>query len=111
MYKTFPLFFTMEKVCNNCGQTLSEDGFYKTKNMCIYCYKRQARLKKRIEAGRPIKTVGELIKELISLPEDTKVFLFDDISVYRPTSVEFIRSLLKDTKYDTDEFNNSIIID
>lgn len=100
----------MEKVCNNCGQTLSEDEFYKTKNVCTYCYKRQARLKKRIEAGRPIKTVAELMAELRSLPGDAKVLLFDDISVYRPISVEFVRSLLKDTKYDTEEYNNAIII-
>lgn len=99
------------KICKNCGCSFSTDEFYGSKNICIYCYKRRIRRNNRIKDGRPIKTVGELIKELISLPEDTKVFLFDDISVYRPTSVEFIRTILNGTKYDTDEFNNSIIID
>lgn len=68
------------------------------------------RREKRIEAGRPIKTVAELMAELRSLPGDAKVFLFDSISVYRPISVEFVRSLLKDTKYDTEEYNNTIVI-
>lgn len=110
MCKAFP-FFTMNKVCPNCGQVLPEDEFYKTKNMCIYCYKRRARLNKRIQAGRPIKTVAELMAELRSLPGDAKIFLFDDIDIYRPTSVEFVRSILKDTKYDTEEYDNTIIID
>ena len=99
------------KVCNNCGQTLSEDEFYKTKNMCIYCYKRQSRLRKRIESGRPIKTVGELMAELRSLPQDAKIVLFDDVDIYRPVSVEFVRTVLKDTKYDTEEYNNTVVID
>lgn len=68
------------------------------------------RREKRIEAGRPIKTVAELMAELRSLPGDAKVFLFDSISVYRPVSVEFVRSLLKDTKYDIKEYDNAIII-
>lgn len=101
----------MSKVCPNCGQVLPEDEFYKTKNMCIYCYKRRARLNKRIQAGRPIKTVAELMAELRSLPGDAKIFLFDDIDIYRPISVEFVRSILKDTKYDTEEYDNAIIID
>lgn len=99
------------KVCNNCGQTLSEDEFYKTKNMCIYCYKRQSRLRKRIESGRPIKTVAELMAELRSLPQDAKIVLFDDVDIYRPVSVEFVRTVLKDTKYDTEEYNNTVVID
>lgn len=99
------------KVCNSCGQTLSEDEFYKTKNMCIYCYRRQSRLRKRIESGRPIKTVAELMAELRSLPGDAKILLFDDVDVYRPTSVEFVRNILKGTKYDTEEYDNTIIID
>lgn len=99
------------KVCKNCGQTLSEDEFYKTKNMCVYCYKRKMRRIKRIEAGKPIKTVAELMAELRSLPGDAKIFLFDDIDIYRPTSVEFVRSILKNTKYDTKEYDNAIIID
>lgn len=101
----------MSKVCPNCGQILPEDEFYKTKNMCIYCYKRKARCNKRIQAGRPIKTVAELMAELRSLPGDAKIFLFDDIDIYRPTSVEFIRSILKNTKYDTKKYDNAIIID
>ena len=108
---TLPLFFIMKKVCMNCGQTLSEDEFYKTKNMCIYCYKRKMRREKRIEAGRPIKTVAELMAELRSLPGDAKVLLFDDITVYRPVSIEFVRTVLKNTKYDTEEYNNTVIID
>ena len=99
------------KVCNNCGHTLSEDEFYKTKNMCVYCYKRKVRREKRIEEGRPIRTVGELMAELRSLPADTKIFLFDNIDVYRPMSVEFVRSVLKNTKYDTEEFDNTVVID
>lgn len=79
--------------------------------MCIYCYKRKARCNKRIQAGRPIKTVAELMAELRSLPGDAKIFLFDDIDIYRPTSVEFIRSILKNTKYDTKKYDNAIIID
>lgn len=101
----------MEKVCNNCGQTLSEDEFYKTKNMCIYCYKRKMRREKRIETGRPIKTVGELMAELRSLPADAKVMLFDDIGLYRPISIEFVRHILKNTKFDTEEYDNTVIID
>lgn len=99
------------KTCKNCGQTLSEDEFYKSKNMCIYCYKRKTRREKRIKESRPIRTVGELMAELRSLPADAKIFLFDEIDVYRPMSVEFIRSVLKNTKYDTEEFDNTVVID
>lgn len=98
------------KVCNNCGQTLSEDEFYKTKNMCIYCYKRQSRLRKRIESGRPIKTVAELMAELRSLPGDAKIVLCDDVSIYRPSTVEFVRSEFKDTEFDNEEYDNTIVI-
>ena len=49
--------------------------------------------------------------ELRSLPADAKIFLFDEIDVYRPISIEFIRSVLKNIKYDTKEFDNSVIID
>lgn len=99
------------KICNNCGQVLSEDEFYKTKNMCIYCYKRKARLNKRIIQGKPIQTVGELIKELISLPSDAKVVLCDDITVYKPTTVEFVRSTFKgDKELDTDKYDNTVVI-
>lgn len=101
----------MEKVCNNCGQTISEDEFYKTKNMCVYCYKRKVRRNKRIQSGRPIKTVGELMVELRSLPQDAKIVLFDDVDMYKPVSVEFVRTVLKDTKYDTKEYNNTVVID
>ena len=66
---------------------------------------------KRIESGKPIKTVAELMAELRSLPGDAKIFLFDDIDVYRPMSVEFVRSVLKNTKYDTEEFDNTVVID
>ena len=66
---------------------------------------------KRIEAGKPIKTVAELMAELRSLPGDAKIFLFDDVDIYRPTSIEFVRSILKNTKYDTEEYDNTIIID
>lgn len=99
------------KVCDNCGQTLSEDEFYKTKNMCIYCYKRKVRRNRRIQSGRPIKTVGELMAELRSLPQDAKIVLFDDVDLYKPVSVEFVRTVLKDTKYDTEEYNNTVVID
>lgn len=101
----------MDKVCDNCGQTLPEDEFYKTKNMCIYCYKRKVRRNRRIQSGRPIKTVGELMAELRSLPQDAKIVLFDDVDMYRPVSVEFVRTVLKDTKYDTEEYNNTVVID
>lgn len=110
MDKYIPL-FTMEKVCKNCGQTLTEDEFYKSKNMCIYCYKRQARLKKRVEAGRPIRTVAELMAELRTLPADAKVVLCEDYGLYRPTVVEFVRSQFKGNKtVDTDKYNNTIVI-
>ena len=99
------------KICNVCGQTLSKYEFYKSKNMCVYCYKRKVRREKRIKAGKPIRTVRELMEELRSLPPDAKLFLFDSINAYRPSSVEFVRHLLKNTKYDTDKFNNSIVID
>lgn len=99
------------KICNNCGQIYTTDEFYKTKNMCIYCYKRKVRREKRIEAGRPIKTVAELMAELRSLPPHAKVLLFDDVDVYRPTSVEFVRTILKGTKYDTEEYDNTVVID
>lgn len=79
--------------------------------MCVYCYKRKVRREKRIKEGRPIKTVGELMAELRSLPQDAKIILFDDVSTYRPVSVEFVRSVLKDTKYDVEEYNNTIVID
>ena len=99
------------KICDNCGQTLSEDEFYKTKNMCIYCYKRKVRRNRRIQSGRPIKTVGELMAELRSLPQDAKIVLFDNVDMYKPVSVEFVRTVLKDTKYDTKEYNNTVVID
>lgn len=99
------------KVCDNCGQTLSEDEFYKTKNMCIYCYKRKVRRNRRIQSGRPIKTVGELMAELRSLPQNAKIVLFDNVDMYRPVSVEFVRTVLKDTKYNTEEYNNTVVID
>lgn len=101
----------MSKICPNCGQVLPEDEFYKTKNMCIYCYKRKARCNKRIQAGRPIKTVAELMAELRSLPMDAKVVLCNSITVYRPLTVEFVRTEFKgDKKLDTDEYNNTIVI-
>lgn len=78
--------------------------------MCIYCYKRQVRLNKRIEAGKPIKNVGELMAELRSLPADSKVMLFDDIGLYKPTSVEFVRYTLKDTEFDTKKYDNTVVI-
>ena len=99
------------KVCNNCGHALSEDEFYKTKNMCVYCYKRKMRREKRIKEGKPIKTVGELMAELRSLPQDAKIVLFDDVDLYKPVSIEFVRAVLKDTKYDTEEYDNTIVID
>ena len=99
------------KICKNCGQTLPEDEFYKTKNMCVYCYKRKMRREKRIKEGRPIKTVGELMAELRSLPQDAKIVLFDEVGIYSPISVEFIRSVLKNTKYDAEEYDNTIVID
>ena len=99
------------RTCKNCGQIYTTDEFYKSKGMCIYCYKRKVRRKKRVEAGRPIKTVAELMAELRSLPGDAKILLFDDVDVYRPTSVEFVRNILKGTKYDTEEYDNTIIID
>jgi len=99
------------KTCIRCNQTMPESEFYNHKNMCIYCYKRQARLNKRIESGKPIKTVGELMAELRSLPADAKVMLFDDIGLYRPISIEFVRHILKNTKFDTEEYDNTVVID
>lgn len=101
----------MSKICSNCGQTLSDDEFYKTKNMCIYCYKRQVRARKRVESGRPIRTVAELMAELRSLPGDAKIVLCEDYGLYRPTIVEFVRSEFKGNKVaDTDKYNNTIVI-
>ena len=93
------------KICKVCGQKLSTDEFYTSKNICIYCYKRKARLNRRIAEGKPIKTVKELINELVSLPQDAKVLLFDDIGVYRPVSIEFAKNILNDKEY-----SNAIII-
>ena len=100
------------KICNNCGQTYTTDEFYKSKGMCIYCYKRKVRRNKRIQSGKPIKTVSELMAELRSLPPHTKVVLCTDIGFYQPSIVEYVREIYKDNKkFDIDKYENTIVID
>lgn len=110
MYYMFPLLFDMKR-CIKCNRTLPSSEFYNEKNICKCCYKRWIRRKSRINKGNPIHTVGELIRELISLPNDTEIFICDDISLYHPTTVEFIRGVFKGNKnYDTELYNNCIVI-
>lgn len=101
----------MTKICNNCGQILPEDEFYKTKNVCMRCYKRQMRGEKRIKEGRRITTVAELIAELRTIPGDAEIVLCDDMSLYHPVTVEFVRKAFKGYKdYDIDLYNNVVVI-
>ena len=94
-----------------CHRILPEVSFYNEKNICKSCYKRWIRRKIRIEKGAPIKTVGELIRELTSLPYDSKIALCTDIDMYQPITVEFIREIYKgNKKYDTDKYNNVVVI-
>lgn len=99
------------KLCIKCKRVLSEVDFYEEKNICKSCYKRWIRRKARIEKGKPIQTIGELIRELSSLPYDSQIALCTDIDFYQPTTVEFIREVYKGNKnFDKDEYNNVVVI-
>lgn len=100
------------KVCVKCKRILSEVDFYEEKNICKSCYKRWIRRKARIEKGTSIKTVGEMIRELSSLPYDSQVTLCTDIGFYHPVTVEYIREIYKDNKkFDIDKYENTVVID
>ncbi len=100
------------KICKRCGRILFEDEFYKGKNICISCTKRAARLNKRLTEGKAIHTVGELIAELQSFPYDAKVVLLDDIDSFTPITVEYVRHIFKNNKiFDTDKYNNTVLVD
>lgn len=99
------------KKCIKCHRTLPKVDFYEEKNICKACYKRWIRRKTRIDKGIPIKTVSELIRELSSLPYDSKIALCTDIKLYQPTIVEFVREIYKGNKeYDTNKYDDVIII-
>ena len=99
------------KKCKRCGQLLPEDEFYSGKNICVYCHRRKQRTIRRIQDGRTIKTVAELMAELRSFPPDAEIALSDDISLYHPSLVEYVRDQFKGNKdYDIDLYNNVLII-
>lgn len=101
----------MSKVCIKCHRELPEDSFYAEKNICKCCYKRWIRRKDRIAKGTIIKTVGDLIRELSSLPLDSNIVISDDVGVYNPVIVEFVRETFKgNSKFDNEEYNNTVII-
>ena len=101
----------LTKTCIKCNRKLPESEFYEEKNICKCCYKRWIREKNRITKRRPIKTVGDLIRELVSLPNDAEITLCDDIAFYNPYTVEFARVVFKgNKKYDTDEYSNTVVI-
>lgn len=99
------------KTCIKCHRTLPEIDFYNEHNTCKCCYKRVIRRKARIKKGYPIKTVGELIRELASFPYDTEIVLPTDVAFYQPTTVEYIRELYKGNKsFDISKYNNVVVI-
>lgn len=99
------------KTCIKCNRNLPKADFYEEKNICKSCYKRWVRRKARIEKGKPIRTVGDLIRELSSLPYDSQITLCTDVDFYQPTTVEFIREIYKrNKKYDIDKYNNVVVI-
>lgn len=102
---------TKTKICIKCHRTLSEIDFYDGHNICKCCYKRLIRRKARIKKGYPIKTVGELIRELASFPYDAEIALPTDIAFYQPITVEYIRELYKGNKsFDKSKYNNVVVI-
>lgn len=100
------------RTCIKCNRNLPKTDFYEEKNICKSCYKRWIRRKARIEKGKSIRTVGDLIKELSSLPYDSKIVLCTDIGFYQPSIVEYVREIYKDNKkFDIDKYENTIVID
>ena len=75
------------KKCIKCHRILPEVDFYNERNICKSCYKRWIRRKARIEKSTPIKTVGNLIRELSSLPYDSQIALCTDIDLDRKSVV------------------------
>lgn len=104
---------TLEKLKINMTQEEYkelQEKYYIATNILNQIGNAKRELKLYTSYGADILTPCQINNLKVSLPGDAKIVLCDDVSIYRPSTVEFVRSEFKGTEFDNEEYDNTIVI-